>query len=152
MEEIEDNLPPYNNPKSINDAVWGKLRGKEIADWVNMAYDETVKWKRNIFLVPTGKIGQSYIEELTKTIQLFTTASKLEEVALTMVMIMPALLLQKPSRKSKSKDHIFHLEKRLGWWREGNIDLLIREGRAIQARMENRKESKGHCEKIFVRL
>ena len=67
-------------------------------------------------------------------------------------MIMPALLLQKPSKKSKTKDHKVYLEKRLQWWVNGDLDLLIREGEAIQDRLTKSKVSKDHAEKVFVRL
>ena len=109
-------------------------------------------WRRNLFQVLTGDVGQSFIEELTKTINFFTSYSALEEVALTMVMIMPALLLQKPAKKSKTKDHKAYLEKRLKWWVDGELDLLVREGTAIQERLAKSKMSKDHCEKVFVRL
>ena len=69
-----------------------------------------------------------------------------------MVMIMPALLLQKPARNSKTRDHVTYLEKRLKWWVEGELELLIREGKAIQGRLAKSKTSKDHCEKVFVRL
>ena len=89
-------------------------------------------WRRNLFQVPTGKAGRLFIEKLTKTIVNFTSSTALEEVALTMTMIMPALLLQKPSRKSKTKEHVAYLDKRLKWWQDGQLDLLVREGAAIQ--------------------
>ena len=45
------------------------------------------------------------------------------------------LLLQKPSRTSKPKDHSIHLERRLSLWLEGKIEDLVVEGRAIQSRL-----------------
>ena len=52
-----------------------------------------------------------------------------------MTMIMPALLLQKQSRKSKTKEHVAYLEKILKWWQDGQLDLLVREGAAIQKKL-----------------
>ena len=109
-------------------------------------------WRRNLFQVPTGKAGRLFIEELTKTIVNFTSSTALEEVALTMTMIMPALLLQKPSRKSKTKEHVAYLDKRLKWWQDGQLDLLVREGAAIQKKLAKCKVSADHSEKVFVRL
>ena len=71
---------------------------------------------------------------------------------MTMLMIMPPLLLQKPAPKSKSKDHVKFLAKRIIWWKNGEIDFLIREGRAIQERLKKSKMSKEHYERVFVRL
>lgn len=57
-------------------------------------------------------------------------------------MILPTLLLQKPSQKSKAKQHSCALERRLHQWRCGQIDELIKEVRQIQSnflRSSNRK-------------
>ena len=45
---------------------------------------------------------------------------------------MPALLLQKPSKTSKTKDHLKALERRLRLWEEGNITELVNESIIIQ--------------------
>ena len=45
---------------------------------------------------------------------------------------MPALLLQKPSKASKAKDHLKALERRLRVWEEENIIELVNEGKTIQ--------------------
>ena len=45
---------------------------------------------------------------------------------------MPLLLLQKPTRKSKAKDHITCLEGQLSTWVEGDLNELLMEGRTIQ--------------------
>ena len=49
---------------------------------------------------------------------------------------MPALLLQQPSKNSKSKDHLVSLERRLKLWEEGDIRNLLHEGETIQERMK----------------
>ena len=70
-----------------------------------------------MFKVPTGRVGQEFIEEVAKTLNHYNSGSHLESIALTMVLIMFPLLLQKPSQSSKSKDHAKYLEKRLVLWR-----------------------------------
>ena len=47
------------------------------------------------------------------------------------------LLLQKPSKDSKSKDHLKSLERRFEIWKEGNINGFYENGRAIQDRMKS---------------
>ena len=59
-----------------------------------------------MFQVHTGKVVRSLIKEITKTITYFNNPSALEEVAITMTMNLLALLLQKPSRKSKTKEYV----------------------------------------------
>ena len=46
--------------------------------------------------------------------------------------VMPALLLQKPSKASKAKDQLKALERRLRLWEEENIIELVNEGKTIQ--------------------
>ena len=45
---------------------------------------------------------------------------------------MPALLFQKPSKNSKSKNHLKSLERKFEIGKEGNISELFKEGKAIQ--------------------
>ena len=45
------------------------------------------------------------------------------------------MLLQKPSRSSKPRDHTSHLQRRLQLWNEGDISGLLEECRAIQSRL-----------------
>ena len=49
---------------------------------------------------------------------------------------MPALLLQKPSKNSKSKNHAVSIERRLKFWEEWNISSLVREKETIQEKMK----------------
>ena len=49
---------------------------------------------------------------------------------------MPVLLLQKPSKSSKSKDH-HALERRLNLWEEGKIEELLYEGQTIQEKLKS---------------
>ena len=50
---------------------------------------------------------------------------------------MPTWLMQKPSKNSKSKNHLKLLERRLEIWKEGNLNVLYEEGRAIQDRLKS---------------
>jgi hypothetical protein len=49
--------------------------------------------------------------------------------------VFPILLLQKPSRTSKSKDHVKHLQRRIKLWLDGDIEALLDEGECIQKRL-----------------
>ena len=48
------------------------------------------------------------------------------------VTVLQVLLLQKPSRTSKSSDHVHHLYRRLDLWEKGDIASLTQEGLCIQ--------------------
>ena len=92
-------------------------------------------WKCNLFKVPPGKAGNSFVKELTRLIRAYAKASALEAVALKAVMAMPHPLLQKSYRTSKAKDHVLQLEHGLRSWAEGDIDQLVHEGRTIQRQL-----------------
>ena len=86
-------------------------------------------------MVPSGVVGESFIAEVIRLIILFNSGSKFEPVALTMLMTMFPLLLQKPSAKSNVKTHITYLEKKLTWWKGGKIQLLLDECIVEQSRI-----------------
>ena len=70
-------------------------------------------------------------------------------------MLMPALLMQKPCKKSTAKQHTEYLNKRLDSWEKGDFELLMKESRAIQDRLrQNRSkhETEEHSAKIFANL
>ena len=52
-------------------------------------------------------------------------------------MTMPALLLQKPHSKSKTRDHISCLTRRLALWEKGDVAELIKEGKLIQSHLQS---------------
>ena len=52
-------------------------------------------------------------------------------------MTMPALLLQKPHSKSKTRDHISCLNRRLALWEKGNTAELLKEGKVIQSHLRS---------------
>ena len=54
----------------------------------------------------------------------------LKDIAFKAIMVMPSLLLQKPSRKLKSKDHSKLLENRMKLWHVGEIMELLKEAEA----------------------
>ena len=68
-------------------------------------------------------------------------------------MLLPALLLQKPSSKSKNEEHKIKLEERLKHWDNRNIDILLKEGRVIQKRLlANNKHRQEDNARTFANL
>ena len=65
---------------------------------------------------------------------------------------MPSLLLQKPSQKSKSKDHLRALERRLELWESGEVMELLKESEKIQKNMKatNKTTSINEISKKFT--
>ena len=124
----------------------------QILSAVKLAYEEIVQWKRNLFKLRTGSAGRDFLEEMIVMLNMFNSSSAMKSAAITMVMIMPPLLLQKPSRNSKAKGHKIYLEKQLTLWKKGKIQELIRECRVIQRKLTQGKKKTENVEKVFVRL
>ena len=61
----------------------------------------------------------------------------MKNTALKALHVMSALLLEKQSKDSKSRDHLKSLERRFEIWKEGNISGIYENGRAIQDRMKS---------------
>ena len=60
----------------------------------------------------------------------------MKDIAFKAIHIMPSLLLQKPSKTSKAKDHTKALERRMELWWNGDINSLVFEAETIQNRMK----------------
>ena len=99
---------------------------------ITSAYAEIAHWRRNVFLVPSGKAGKDFVKEITRLFSAYADASAMEGIAIKTAMVACTLLLQKPHSTSKSRDHAAALERHLKAWFEGDIDNLMREGRTLQ--------------------
>ena len=62
-------------------------------------------------------------------------SSALEEIALKAATVMSVLLLQRPFRSSKPKDHSACLERRMSIRKKGDIKNLLTEGLTLQKRL-----------------
>lgn len=117
---------------------------------LNEAYSIVAHWKRNIFSVPSGNAGKSFVSELARQHRSYAEGSALESIALKAATVMCILLLQKPTRTSKSCDHVNCIERRLPLWKSGNIAELLFEGMTIQQRLcsrrkDDKKDSQNTC-------
>ena len=61
----------------------------------------------------SDEVGEAFVNEMSTMFNTFETASSLESGALTAALLIPMLVLQRPSRKLKSKEVISHIECRL---------------------------------------
>ena len=127
---------PRFTPVPTPNFQWGDQDGESFTRGVDQCYTEIVHWRRNLFKVPSGKAGRTFVHELSHLFQAYAESSALEGVAMKSAMIMPALLLQKPHSRSKTKEHVKHLERRLQLWKDGNLNSLLDEGSAIQSQFD----------------
>ena len=132
--ESDEFLPCYILVHDLN-FRWGELSG-EVDHEMNKTYEEVVHWRWNLFKIPSGRQGKAFVQEMVSLFQSYVNASAREKVALKAAMVLPALVLQKPSKTSKSKDHIWCMERRHSLWQEGNFKALLEEGRASQGSLQ----------------
>ena len=136
--QIKPNLLDYDVlPSEMQNKTWGSISYACFCNTVNDVYDEIVHYRRNIFNVPSGRAGKSFIEELTFWIKQFNSVSDLNSVALKAFMVLPTLILQKPSATAKSKEHSEAIERRLALWKQGDLNLLLKEARFFQGKFVN---------------
>ena len=145
-------LPDCEAVHVSENVKFGSHRGKDAVLAWESTYEDVVRWRRNLFMLPSGQAGKMFLEEMTKVASAWARGSPAQTVAMIMIMVMPALLLQKPSKRSKTADHIKALKTRLELWKEGKIEDLVNEAKAIQQRLEKSKSKQEQHEKVFVRL
>ena len=90
-----------------------------------------------MFLLPIGAAGKRFVNEMTRMINAWVFDTPIKNIALKAMHVMPALLLQKPSKNSISKDHLKSLERRFEIWKKGNLNKLYEEGKSIQDRLKS---------------
>ena len=83
----------------------------------------------------------------------FNNGNSFQGIAWKVIMILTNLFLQKPSQKSKSKEHANLLEERLKMWKHGNITSLLKDCKMIQAKLTAGKRRKPQdIDPIFTKL
>ena len=72
-------------------------------------------------MLPTGRAGKDLIDEITRLLNAWILDSSMKHITFKAIMVMPSLILQKPSRNSKAKDHSEALRRRMIQWQSGDI-------------------------------
>lgn len=145
-------FPNFIPAADFSSANWGGIDGVDISPILDQAYNTVVRWKPNFFKLPSGTVGKDFIIELTKLVNQYINNTSLQFLSMRSLMVIGPLLLQKPSKKSKNREHINHLKRRLDLWRSGKLLELISEGEAIQKRLTQGKHNPENHQRVFVRL
>ena len=150
---ISANLPEYEEVNAIPTRPYNNINGDDFSEIVDRIYNETVKWRKNLFQVPSGKSGKAFVKLLTEWLEHFNNNTPHQGIALKVFMIIPSLLLQKPSQTSKSKDHTKALTERLRLWGEGKFNDLLKECTIIQHKLTtSKKKTPEDISRIFSKL
>ena len=121
------NMPNYIPDEPYPNKNWHNITGLQFPQTIDNIYDEIVHWRKNLFKLPSGTAGRSFISLLTNWLYHFNRDTEFRRIALKVFMVLPCLLLQRPSHQSKSKDHSKKLEERQQLWNGGRINELMRE-------------------------
>ena len=151
VEEFIPDLPAYE--KTITEptrSIYGH-DGNYFSSLIESFYDEGAFWRKNVFKIPSGKAGKAFIKLQTEWLSKFNTDTNFKGIAVQVFMILPIILLQKPSARSKAKDHSEVFLRRIDWFQSGDIERLIAEGREIQRRLKPKK-SQRDISKTFSKL
>ena len=156
--QVQAPLYPLPSPSLLSNPSfsWGEYDHASIKDSLEEAYSEVVHWRKNTFQVPFGNAGKGFVAELSRLYKAYADGSALEAIALKACTVMSILLLQKPFRSSKRKDHSACLARRMSIWKKGDIRNLLVEGRSLQSRLPkfspSGRDDLGNLARTFSKL
>ena len=55
----------------ISSQAYNNTPGAEFADSINAIYEEIIKWRKNLFLIPSGQQGRKVIKLLSEWLTLY---------------------------------------------------------------------------------
>ena len=61
----EPNLPEYDSVTMLPNKPYNGLSGNDLMELVSNIYEDTIRWKKNMFQLPSGKCGKEYIKIVT---------------------------------------------------------------------------------------
>ena len=133
--QVNVNIAAGSQPASTQTKIWGDYTKDDIHYKINEVYGEIVFWRRHLFKLPTGAAGKKFISETKWNEYWNHDAIEFKDIALNVLMVMPALLLQKPTFKSTAKEHSQCLSRRLTQWELGEFNALLSKASTVQAKL-----------------
>ena len=91
---------------------WGEVDRKEFTERVKQIYEQIVYWKKNLLLLSSERASRSFSEDTVRLLNNQIEGAALKNMSIKAAMIIPSLLWQKPSKKSRLKDHLVALKRR----------------------------------------
>jgi len=137
---IQGNLPSFSPANLIPSQPYNNVSGSEFHETISRIYEEIITWKKNLFLTPSGQYGRRLVKLLSEWLAMYNSDNAFHGIAWKVFMVLPALMLQKPSAKSKARDHSNALSRRLELWQEGRFLDILRECKIIQSKLASRRQ------------
>ena len=144
-------LPPFREayrPEG-NTRVWGEKTFDDISAQLERAYHVVANgFTKNLFILPSGRNGRLYVEEMVRLTRAWNERGPLMAVAGIAENLMPHLLLQrnvnKADKETKKKQNAA-LGRRLQMWESGKIDELLQEAQVAGPESEGSSGRGAHC-------
>ena len=130
VNEVNNNINGADDAIAEQQFFWGNTLRNQAIEELKQCYEEIVFWRKNLFMLPKRSSSKDYIKEIARMINEWLIGSPISECAMYALHVMPALLLQKPSKCSERKDHVAALKRRLKKWK---FLQLLREAGALQS-------------------
>ena len=107
-----------------------------------------------MFDLPKGQVGKQFVAEMNTLIDSWVNKSSKRPYAMKALMIMPALLLQRTSAKTRNSENKEILKRRLELWKENKFGELLHESRTLQNRLpkSQTKMTEAEVTKRFTNL
>ena len=83
------NLPEYARVEITPQSGCYSRNGAEFMDAVSSAYECIVKWKKNLFKLPSGKSGKDFVNEMSVWLEHFNNNSDFQGISLKVFIILP---------------------------------------------------------------
>ena len=135
VNEVGNILNGADDPVAQQRFFWGNTPGNQAIEELKECYEKIVFWRKNLFMLPKGSSGKDYIKEVTRLVNEWLVESPIRKCAMYALHVMPALLFQKPSKFSRSKDHVAALNRMLKKWKNGEFLQHLREATTLQSRL-----------------
>ena len=106
---------PYLTQHKINkrlpDRLCNGLKSEEFGNVIGETYNGIITWRKNEFKLPSIKAPKIFIKALTTWSEHYNNKSGFQDIALKMFIVLPTIILQKPSKTSKAKNHCLKVEE-----------------------------------------
>ena len=146
----DNDLSEINQPSAETEVIVESSTTITEENAVSEAYEEIVKWKRNLFDIPKGNLGKRFIEEMTKHLNNWTATN--ENKSLQLAMVMPSLLLQRTAKSCKGRVNKENLQRRFELWESGKLNELVEEGKCLQSRLTAVSGNKNEEETLVTKF
>ena len=111
-----------------------------VSDSLDMStlLDMVAQWTKKFFVIPNNSVGKAFIDELASQLQAYVDSAGMNADALNNFIVLPSLILQRPTAGCGYKETTQHMRRRLALWADRNLSELLKEGQSLQKQFRTR--------------